>query len=125
MSQVSGMRTIVSKVASGNLNFADPANYRFVRAIGADDVLLPAASGSIVFGVLQNKPQNDEHASVCIHGPTKITLGISLGVNVRVMTNDTGFAVLANSAVSQCGYLMTGAQSGCVGEMFFTAPSSV
>jgi hypothetical protein len=125
MAAVSGMRTIVSKVASGNLNFAEPANYRFVRAIGNDDVLLPSASGQQVFGVLQNKPMDNEHASVCIHGPTKITLGISLGANARVMTSNSGYAIAADSAVNQCGYLMTGATSGTIGEMFFTAPSSV
>ena len=54
-----------------------------MRKIGNDDVLQPAVSGLPVYGVLQNLPRDNEHASVCIEGLTKLTFGASLGGGIQ------------------------------------------
>ena len=123
MAEVSGPRVLMTGVASGNLDFADPAGYRFVKKTGKD-IHLCAASGELVFGVLNNKPRDNEHASVCVDGFTKICLGASLGADILVATNNTGFAINASSGQAVCGRLITGGNSGMPGEMQFTFTGS-
>lgn len=123
MAEVSGPRVLVTAVASGNMYLADPAGFRFVTKTGKY-VNLSSTSGGLVYGVLQNKPLNAEHASVCVDGFTKISLGTSLGPDVFVATNNTGFAIAASSGQSVCGRLITGGNSGMPGEMQFTMPLS-
>lgn len=107
----------VSKVASGNL---DGSQYTFVRQIGNRDVLTIATTGVPMLGVLQNKPQNNEHATVAMLGSTKIRLANSLGVPSWVMAGVSGFAVLAVSGQVVAGQLITGATSGALAEMNFS-----
>lgn len=120
MSVVSGKRIIVSAIASGNLDYADPARFRFVRKIGNDDVLQPAVSGLPVYGVLQNLPRDNEHASVCIEGPTKLTFGASLGADAPIMSNATGFAILATSGQYTAGRTIQAADSGKIGQAYIS-----
>ena len=115
MAEVSGPRTLVTAIASGNLNFADPANFRFVVKTGKY-VNIAATSGGMIYGVLQNKPLNAEHASVCVDGFTKVTLGASIGPDVLVANGGAGFAINASSGQAVLGRLITGAQSGLVGD---------
>jgi hypothetical protein len=113
----------VTGVASGDLNFADPAGYRFVKKTGKD-VHLCATSGELVYGVLNNKPKDNEHASVCVDGFTKICVGGSLGADVLVATNGSGFAISASSGQAVCGRLISGANSGMPAEMQFVFTGS-
>ena len=107
-------RFVTSRVASGNL---DGSQYCFVRQIGNVDVLSIAASGAAAIGVLQNKPQNNDHAAVAFLGSTKIKLANSLGAGIPIMSAVSGFAVQASSGQVVLGYLMTGATSGAFGEL--------
>lgn len=103
-----------TKVASGNL---DGSQYTFVRQLGNTDVLTIATTGSAALGVLLNKPQNNEHASVAFLGSVKIRLANSLGAGIPIMSGNSGWAVLAGSGQVVLGYLVTGATSGAVGEL--------
>lgn len=111
-----GLQWSWTGIASGDLS---GSIHRFVVATGRD-VHLAAASGTVVRGVLNSKPEDDEAARVVNLGHTKITLGESLGANAIVMTNDSGYAIAASSGQARLGYLIGGADSGGVGEMFFT-----
>lgn len=123
MAELEGRNIRVSRVASGDLSFADPQCFRFLLQTNRD-VHLCSASGQIPFGVLNNKPRDNEHATVCIHGSTKIVLAMSLGANARITTNNTGQGIAVSSGGADCGFLMTGAVSGAVAELFFTSPTS-
>ena len=123
MAEVSGKRSLATGIASGDLNFADPANFRFLLKTGKD-VHLCSASGQIAYGVLQNKPKNNEFASVCVDGFTKFTAGGSIGADVLVMTNNSGFGIAAASGGSVLGRVITGADSGLIGEMLFSFTGS-
>lgn len=120
MSVVFGKRTIVSAVASGNLDFAEPAAHRFVRRIG-DDVLQMAGSGAIAYGVLQNKPRDNEHASICVEGFTKLVFGESIGVGAALMSNNGGYAIKAVTSGGMnyvCGRSEQAANSGMIGQAY-------
>ncbi len=123
MAEISGDRMMMTRVASGSLNFADPAQYRFVQLTGRD-VHLCSASGQAALGIVQNKPQDNEHATVCHFGHTKVSLGNSLGAGSLIMTDNTGFGIAVASGGATLGRLLTGASSGKLGEMFFTYAGS-
>lgn len=120
MAEVTGGPQItVSRVASGDLS---GSQFSFVRAIG-NDVLSYVTSGGLMLGVLQNKPKNNEHATIGVIGPMKITMGTSLGPNVFVTGNTSGFAIRAAGSGSYvAGMLITGAVSGAVGELLANVP---
>lgn len=113
MAEISGGNIRISRVASGNL---DVSQWRFVTFSGKD-VYLPATSGSIVLGVLENKPRDNEHATVIALGPAKIQVANSLGTGAYLMTGNSGFAVLATSGQNVVGYTITAATSGAIAEM--------
>ena len=114
MPEVRGGFLKASYVASGNLS-----QYRFVNFSGVD-VYLPPTSGSIVLGVTQNHPNDNEQAALVTLGHTRITLGGSLAAGAVVMTGLNGFATLAQSGQFVGGYLVSAADSGLVAEMVFT-----
>lgn len=123
MAEQSGPNVKWTGIASGDLNFADPACFRFLKKTGKD-VHLCATSGELVFGVLANKPKDNEHCSVVVDGFTKVSVGASLGPDIMVATNNTGFAIQASSGQAVCGRLITGGNSGMPGEMYFSMTGS-
>ena len=123
MSAVSGQRNQVSRVASGDLS---ALQYTFVKEFGASNTAVyPATTvGEVVYGILQNKPRNQEHATVCVDGFTKVTLGGSLGAGATVMVNSNAAAIAATSGQYICGRINRGGNSGSIGEMFLTLTGS-
>ena len=114
-----GPTTTISRVASGDLS---GSQFSFVRASG-NDVMSYVTSGGLMLGTLQNKPKNNEHATIAVAGPTKIMMGTSLGPNVFVTGNTSGFAIRAAGSGSYvAGMLITGAVSGAVGELLANVP---
>lgn len=124
MAEIRGGYIKASYVASGNLD--NEPQYRFVRqgasntSQGNLDVFYPATSGAVVLGVIQNKPRNNEFATLVTLGHTKIMVANSLGSDIPVMTGNSGFAVRATSGQYACGFMRTGATSGAVAEMVFS-----
>ena len=116
MAELSGDRQNFTRIASGDLS---SSQFRFLLLTNRD-VHLAASSGESTKGVLQNKPQDNEHATVTVHGFTKITMGESLGISAFVMTNDSGYAIACGSGQACAGYTVTEADSGNIGEMFYT-----
>ena len=116
MGELSNVGWKESFVASGDLS---SAQYRFVQATGLDVYL---GNSGYAEGVLQNKPQNNEHASVVVMGGTKIVVASSLGPNIFVGCGSGGFAVIASApALGLCyGRLIQGATSGGIGVMYFS-----
>lgn len=100
-----------SWVASGDLS---GSQYRFVTYAGVD-VYLPT-SGVVTAGVLQNKPQNNEHASVISQGFSKLILAASVGAGVEVMAANNGFAINVGSGQWVGGRTLTAGDSGAIVE---------
>ena len=115
MAEITGGHFSTTKVASGNL---DGSQFTFVRQIGQDDILTIVTTGVLPLGVLQDKPQNNEHGKVLTLGHSKVRVASSLGSNIFIMAGVSGFAVAAASGQVTCGRLITGATSGSLAEAF-------
>lgn len=115
MAELSNIGNVESFVASGDLS---GSQYKFMQAAGNDVYI---SSSGFAEGVLQNKPQNNEHASVVVMGGTKIMLAASLGPNIFVGCGSGGFAVNGTDTNGlHYGRLIQGATSGGLGVMYFT-----
>lgn len=118
MSEVSGLNFPLTRVASGDL-----PQYRFVRQIGNKDVIL-CHSGFQPLGVTQyaNVRDNDHVTFACV-GVTKISLSMSLGAAVEVVSDANGYAqnafvpvgLVASGTIA--GVLLSSGTSGSIAEM--------
>ena len=114
-----GPQTTISRVASGNLT---ARQFSFVRGSG-NDVMNYVTSGGLMLGVLQNHPNDNQMATIVVAGPTKISMGASLGPNVFVTGDTAGLAIRAAGSGSYVGgMLITGAVSGAIGELLACVP---
>lgn len=116
MGELSSIGFKESFVASGNL-----IQFRFVR-LGGDDVYL--ADSGFADGVVQNHPNDNEHATVVVLGPTKIQLSNSYGSGILVGCGSGGYAVMAQGGTTvnegrKYGTLLQGATSGAYGVLNF------
>lgn len=124
MSELSGERFTITRVASGDFNASEENRYRFCILVGRD-FHLAGTAGAVVHGVNQQKNLDNDHGQLAVMGMTKITLGESIGPQVFVTTNNSGYAVRSvDSADYIPGVLLTGADSGGVGEMLMTFTGS-
>jgi hypothetical protein len=73
-----------------------------------------ATSDADFFGVLQNKPQAGEHATVRKLGFTKLYMPVSMGAGALVMqsASNSGFAAIATSGYLAFGEIVHAAGSG-------------
>jgi len=79
-----------------------------------------AGSSENVFGVLQNKPQSGEHATVRKIGYTKCYMPVSLGVGAVVMQSNanSGQIALVTSGQGGFGEIVFAASSGGIGTVY-------
>ena len=119
MAELSSIGFKETFVASGDLT---GSQFRFVRQVGLDVYL---ADSGFASGVLQNKPADNDHATVVVLGPSKIQLSNSLGTNILVGCGSGGYAVNASgggttSEGRKYGTLIVGGTSGAYGVVVFT-----
>ena len=92
--------------------------YHIVEILAAHEV--GAAVAGAGFGVLQNKPQNDEHATVAVEGITKVKAGAAISVGNYITSAGSGWASAVTSGGSTkkvVGRALTAAASGSVFSM--------
>lgn len=111
MSGVYGQGCDVTIVAGADLSGQQykPVNLAGVLATSADNV----------FGILTNKPQAGEHATVRWHGIAKAYMSCSLGLGALVMGSaaTSGFLALATSGNQAFGEVFIAANSGDYGTL--------
>lgn len=112
MAEIRGGNFKASWVASGNL---DTHQWKLVSFSGHDVFL--ATSGVVLAGVLQNKPKDNEHASIISHGFSKIYYGSSMAAGQEVMAGNNGLATIAASGQFVAGVTLTAGDSGQIGEL--------
>lgn len=104
-------------VASGDLS---TSQYHIVDVIAAFKVA--NAGARLGYGVLQNKPKDGEHASVCIEGVTKVVGGAAIAVGDLITSAGSGFGatVASGSAGTKqvIGRALTACASGSVFSMY-------
>lgn len=106
-----GKQDTWSGVAENDLS---AARYRFVELSGDNQFDLIDGTSDIPFGVLQNKPQAGENATVAYNGVTKIVAGDTVTAGDPLVPNATGHATTAGStAGTKVGAVaITGGASG-------------
>lgn len=81
--------------ASGNLS---GVQYHIVRQLGANRCSIGSLATDVnLIGVLQNVPQNDEAATICSIGASKVVAGASATVGALFTTNGSGRAIATTS----------------------------
>lgn len=105
-----------SFVASGDHS---GLQYHIVNIVGAHTVA--AALVRTGYGVLQNKPQAGEHATVAVEGITKVAAGAAVSVGDLITSAGSGWAaVVASGSAGDkqvIGRALTAAASGSVFSM--------
>jgi len=105
-----------SFVASGDIS---GAQFHIVSIVGEFVVDASVANGGD--GVLQNKPQAGEHATVAMEGITKVVAGAAVSVGDLITSAASGFAAVVASGNAAdkkvVGKALTAAASGSVFSM--------
>ena len=102
-------RQYLSMVAREDLS---NMQYKIVNVHDANGVKLRVAAGTGVLGVLNNKPQSGEHATVVVEGLTRCVAGatIAAGSFISVTASGTGIATTSGDYI--LGKAITGCASG-------------
>jgi hypothetical protein len=102
-----------SFVASGDLSALQFHIVELVAAHVVDVALL-----RVGYGILQNKPQAGEHASVAVEGVSKCIAGVAVSVGDLITSAGSGWATSAASGIAGdkqvIGRALTAAASGSV-----------
>lgn len=105
----SGDKEMVSVVAGADLR---AAQYKAVAVGGTI-----AAANDAAIGILQNKPNTGEGASVAFAGHMKGVAGAALTAGNRVKVTTSGFLVVVASGDGACGKVLTTCTSGSTVEV--------
>jgi len=106
---VHGQHRTIS-VATG----ADLSSFQY-RAVQINGTL--ATSNKNASGILQNKPQSGEHASVAYDGHMKGVAGTALTVGMDVKVESGGFLIAVDSGDTGRAKVVTAASSGAMVEV--------
>ena len=90
------------------------AQYRAVVAAGTI-----AANNTDALGILQNKPENGEDATVAYNGRIKFTAGGAVTAGAAVKVTTSGYCVTLSSGDLGCGKALDAVASGAIGEGVF------
>ncbi len=102
-------------IATGDLS---GLQYHIMDNVAAHYV--SAAAANLGHGVLQNKPQAGEHATVAVEGITKVKAGAAISVGNYITSAASGWAAAVTSGGSTktvIGRALTAAASGSVFSM--------
>lgn len=94
--------------------------YRFIKSNGTkDQVVIAAAITDAIIGVVQNNPNTDQEATVCLEGDTKVVAGAAITVNAVLGTDAQGRAVPVVIGVDETQFALGRALSaaGAAGEI--------
>lgn len=99
--------------------------YKFVIASGDRAALPGSTAGISVLGVLQNKPSDDQAASVMIDGVSKVkAAGSTLAAGDLCQASSAGFAEPVTSGAYVVGRIISGS-SGSTGRILTVALQTI
>lgn len=94
--------------------------YRFVT-VDANGKAALAGNGTSILGVLQNKPSDDQAASIMIDGVSKVkAAGSTVAAGDLITSSSVGFAAAAAAGEYVVGRVLSGS-SGSTGRMLTVA----
>ena len=102
-------RTYLTMIASEDLS---TSQYKILSVSGDNTVALRVAAGAGVLGILDNKPENGENATVVVAGLTRCMAGgtVAAGSWISVTASGTGLATTSGQYI--LGKSITGVASG-------------
>lgn len=109
--------TVVARTAIADADMRT-VQYHLLRASSQGRVNVSSqANGGLsdIVGVLQNKPNTNQHATVGYRGISKVVAGAAISVHRFLTTNGSGRAIAANSGDLVCGQALSAA--GADGEV--------
>tara|TARA_A100001201_G_scaffold109797_1_gene93852 strand:- start:556 stop:915 length:360 start_codon:yes stop_codon:yes gene_type:complete len=93
------------------------AQYKILNVHDANGVKLRVAAGAGVLGVLDNKPQDGENATVVTMGRTKCFAGATITAGSFITVTASGTATAVASGQYILGKALTGCASGSTFEL--------
>lgn len=104
------MSDFVNDSFKANADLSSSQYYMLVNSVG--NLVDAAGSGAVVIGVLQNKPESGEHASVTMVGKTRVKAGGTITEGQLFMSDASGTATAVTSGQWVAGHAITGVASG-------------
>jgi hypothetical protein len=93
-----GNQDTITFTASGDLS---GKQFHIMRANGEGTCAQASLSTDLaIIGVLQNKPQNAERATIAVEGVSKVVAGGALTANALITSNSSGRAAAVSSGSS-------------------------
>lgn len=78
-----------------------------------------AANNTTALGLLQNKPQANEDASMRVAGRSRYRAGAAVDSGSLLMVTTSGWLIAVTSGSLPCGQAFEGVSSGSIGEGYF------
>ena len=97
--------------------------FKFVSVNSSGQLVLPAANGSPVYGVVSENAASSATGSpvtVDIIGIVKVVAGATVATGARVMANTNGAAITATTGLNVAGIARKGGASGEIIEVLLT-----
>ena len=110
-------RQYESMIAAANL---ENYQYHLVKVSAANKVNRQHSAGGDIFGVLNNKPKADEHATVVVGGVTRCFAGGTIAAGAEITATASATAVTAASGDFIIGQAITAVASGSNFQMLIT-----
>lgn len=102
-------RQFIGMVAGEDLS---TAQYKILNVSAANTVKLRVSAGAGVLGVLNNKPQNGENATVVVGGLTRCFAGGTVAAGSWISATASGTGLATTSGQYILGKSITGVASG-------------
>lgn len=97
--------------------------FKFVSLNSSGQLILPAASGNPVYGVVSENAASSATGSpvtVDVVGITRVVAGATVATGARVMGNTSGAAITATTGLNVAGIARKGGASGEIIEVLLT-----
>jgi hypothetical protein len=107
-------RTFISMSAGEDLS---SSQYQIVYVDAANSVKQRNSQGAPGIGILNNKPQSGEHASVVVMGLTRCVAGDTIAAGNWITVSASGTGIPVSSGEYIFGKSITGVASGSVFQM--------
>lgn len=110
-----------SRLANADLS----AKQYYCVTLTSDKAAVGTSAGEAIFGILQNEPEADETADICIFGVCKARFGGTVAIGSLLTPDADGELVATTSGTDKiCGYSLQAAADNQVGWVFLSGPVS-
>lgn len=110
----SGNPMVIQIKAGADLNTGGSTGAQYKAVVVGGTI---AGTNALALGLLQNKPKNNEDATVAYFGHMKGVAGAAIAAAALVKVTTSGYLITVTSADFPCGRCITAAASGATVEI--------